>query len=494
MNKLIQKLKNHPLLIILIFAFLLLTIGVNLYLNKKDTVGVPLDDAYIHFQFSKNISEGNGFSYNSGTETPGSTSPLWTMLLSFFYNINNDQIITSLILSCIFELGTLIVIYLIVYKRTGNKLLSFFTSSMLLFTGRFLWASGSGMEITFYSFLISLIILFNQTNKNSLLISLFIGISVLIRPESYLIFFFFLISRFFYYKKISKIFLLETFFNILIFLIIALPYIIFCLKTTGNLFPNTFFAQNETSSDFISTILYAGKYLFRYIYLILMDNPLLGIFLPFSVFQLIKNKNINSNIFILLITFGFPLFSSFLAPNLRHHGRYIIPFIPIYYIFAFSSFEYWKKLKIIKHALILILFLYMFFMQYIWLKTLSANINDINRVQVTVGKWVDNNINKNEIIALNDIGAITYYSDNKIFDTVGLVSPEILEKYKGQTKQQKEEILWNYIKEKKFDYIIILPSWYPNISKKSELEEKYRVKLDNYSIVDDDMVIYEVNL
>ena len=45
-------------------------------------IGAPLDDAWIHFQFARNLSQGHGFSYNPGQPTPGSTAPLWTLLLA----------------------------------------------------------------------------------------------------------------------------------------------------------------------------------------------------------------------------------------------------------------------------------------------------------------------------------------------------------------------------------------------------------------------------
>ena len=45
-------------------------------------VGFPLDDSWIHLQFARNVATGWGFSYNPGEPTPGSTAPLWTLLLA----------------------------------------------------------------------------------------------------------------------------------------------------------------------------------------------------------------------------------------------------------------------------------------------------------------------------------------------------------------------------------------------------------------------------
>ncbi|MEK7837451.1 MAG: hypothetical protein AAB328_05650, partial [candidate division NC10 bacterium] len=43
--------------------------------------GFPLDDAWIHFHFARNLAEGHGFVYNPGVHVSGSTAPLWTLLL-----------------------------------------------------------------------------------------------------------------------------------------------------------------------------------------------------------------------------------------------------------------------------------------------------------------------------------------------------------------------------------------------------------------------------
>ena len=62
-------------------ALLALFLQVELDLTGGE-LGVPLDDAWIHYQFARNLSRGNGFGYNPGEPTAGSTAPLWTLLLA----------------------------------------------------------------------------------------------------------------------------------------------------------------------------------------------------------------------------------------------------------------------------------------------------------------------------------------------------------------------------------------------------------------------------
>jgi len=62
-------------------------------------LGVPLDDAWIHFQFARNISAGRGFSFNPGVPTPGSTAPLWTLFLAAIGLFTTDFLLLALLLS-----------------------------------------------------------------------------------------------------------------------------------------------------------------------------------------------------------------------------------------------------------------------------------------------------------------------------------------------------------------------------------------------------------
>src|SRR5262245_35937504 len=47
----------------------------------------PLDDSWIHLHFARNLAEGAGFAYNPGVPVPGSTAPLWTLVLAGVFSL-----------------------------------------------------------------------------------------------------------------------------------------------------------------------------------------------------------------------------------------------------------------------------------------------------------------------------------------------------------------------------------------------------------------------
>ena len=71
---------NHRL-VIAIAAF----VAVGFYLLFSASVfrvGFPLDDSWIHLTYARNFAEHGEWAFRLGERSAGSTSPLWTFLLS----------------------------------------------------------------------------------------------------------------------------------------------------------------------------------------------------------------------------------------------------------------------------------------------------------------------------------------------------------------------------------------------------------------------------
>ena len=87
----------------------LIVIGIFFYREYVYTgsqLGVPLDDAWIHFRFASNLIQGNGFVYNSGEPVSGSTSPFWVFLLAGVFLLSRDFLVSSKLLSGFFYLAS----------------------------------------------------------------------------------------------------------------------------------------------------------------------------------------------------------------------------------------------------------------------------------------------------------------------------------------------------------------------------------------------------
>jgi len=85
-----------------------------------------IDDAFITFRYSRNIVEGQGFVYNIGTPSLGTTTPLFTLLMAAISAITGGQNFQwyAIIVSAIADAVTCVLLYLLTRRLTGNDWLS----------------------------------------------------------------------------------------------------------------------------------------------------------------------------------------------------------------------------------------------------------------------------------------------------------------------------------------------------------------------------------
>jgi predicted DNA-binding protein (UPF0278 family) len=97
---------------------------------------------------------------------------------------------------------------------------------------------------------------------------------------------------------------------------------------------------------------------------------------------------------------------------------------------------------------------------------------------------------------VNDIGAITFITKKQVFDTEGLVSPEIFKRMEGKDNYEKAKEMMRMIKENNINFIIIYPNWYPEFMELfgSSLEQKHSERLRKNTICGGiEMFVYKIH-
>ncbi|MBC7812086.1 MAG: glycosyltransferase family 39 protein, partial [Burkholderiales bacterium] len=81
-----------------------------------------IDDAFITFRYSRNIVEGEGFVYNPGVHTLGTTTPLYTVLMAAISAVTGAQDFQwyALIVNALADAGTVALLYLLMRRLTGS--------------------------------------------------------------------------------------------------------------------------------------------------------------------------------------------------------------------------------------------------------------------------------------------------------------------------------------------------------------------------------------
>jgi hypothetical protein len=102
------------------------------------------------------------------------------------------------------------------------------------------------------------------------------------------------------------------------------------------------------------------------------------------------------------------------------------------------------------------------------------------------GRWLGEHLPPGSRVAVNDVGAIAYFSGQRILDLEGLVSPEVL-----PYRQYADRGL-RTVRDMRPDYVAIFPGWYPEIAASPDFREIHRVTIvDNVISAGDTIVIYE---
>ncbi|MBI4778403.1 hypothetical protein HY792_05745, partial [Candidatus Desantisbacteria bacterium] len=418
----------------------------------------PLDDTFIFLQYAKQICHGAAFQYNTGDSlTTGATSLLYPFILSigFLSGLGKTGILAfSLGLGLVFLIVSSILIFNI-GRRLFNETTGLVLGLLFLFNGQILWSFFCGMETGFFMCIILSVLyafLLEAEGGEYFWTIVFASIMALTRPEGLILsgvlfgFIFFLRNEKNYY------FLIPVGFGMI--------FVVMNYAFTGSLTFNTMIAKSPLSrpnSNLLDIAATAGKYFFyimkdifsgcdgKYTPAMYANEGQESVyFAPFSLFfglvgvlyfvtKEMREKilGIGTLTLCLLMTELFSLCIS--LPVKWHWHRYLIPFYPLFLIFMVSGLSLFARLICQpflsfgeKETRAAFVSLASFFILFGILNTLyfsvayGKNCKDIYNQQMALGAWIEKNIPKNAVVAVNDLGAVKYLGDRYIIDLLGL--------------------------------------------------------------------------
>jgi len=173
--------------------------------------------------------------------------------------------------------------------------------------------------------------------------------------------------------------------------------------------------------------------------------------------------------------------------------RYVVPALPFIFIALAGGFEFlWSrakrspqvppKLDIIRFARMVAVVLILISCiklpgqlrfrsgQFAW------NCQNMNEVQVALGRWVNEHTPPDAVVAVDDSGALPYFGGRKTIDLVGLNNQNIL-----FNPQLRSELRWNvstmmnFLKSEDARYLIIFPSWFAPLVQAEKFRENFKM-------------------
>jgi len=434
-------------------------------------IGFPLDDAWIHQTYARNLALYGEWTFIPGKISGGSTSPLWSSLLAIGHLMKLGPYVGTYFLSWLSIWG-MSVVGMWIFNIICPWLVKYgvWIGILLSMEWHLAWSAGSGMETLLFALIMLLtlgILLMSPGYANGwVIIGGLIGISVWLRPDGLTLFGPVLLVLF---TSVNKGKWLNVIIKLFLgFAILFVPYLSFNQMVAGSWWPNTFFAKQAEYAILqgIPLIIRMGR---------LFKLPLVGVgvsLLPGTFITLIdsiRNKRWDLMAIFLWMS-GFVVLYAWRLPVTYQHGRYVIPMMPVYLIFSFSGFIKWitkegqttRSLIISKSWTGIVLTLTVLF----WIlgaKGYSQDVAFVETEMVEVAEWLCVNTPTDTIIAAHDIGAIGYFGNRNILDMAGLISPDVIPFI------QDEEKLGNYLETQGAQYLVTFPSWYPEMVSKSVL-------------------------
>jgi arabinofuranosyltransferase len=441
--------------------------------------GFPLDDPWIHLTFAKNLIEYGSFSYfKNELVTSGSTSPVYTLLLSLLYIFIKNEFIISYLPGVLF--GALLVytmtkLSLLQFKKF--ELLALLTAILIALQPKLNLINVSGMETSMFIFLIAAS-LFAYQSKRIVLLGILLGLTIWCRPDGFVLWIAIVLDYFLkkmYLGKNSKVSSeksishkeIITAFSIA--LIFAASYFIFNYLLSGSILPNTYKAKLEYYQHNNRT-LFLEEEILKYF----TEAEFIVIWIPFLIYSVVIIRSIikrESNPYLVYLLFIIGLIAVYYIklPFSHRFGRYLMPVIPFYILIAIGGvktiidFIHRKTFKRIGSLANFIFIAYSIGAVAMFLYQNTKIADDFiayckyhNDRHVAAGKWLKKNTKETDVVAAHDVGAIAFYGERKIIDMAGLITPELISHLNDQLYS---DYINDYLTKHKVDYIVTLRNW-----------------------------------
>jgi hypothetical protein len=428
-------------------------------------VGFPLDDSWIHLTYARNLAEHGEWAFRLGEQSAGSTSPLWTALLSIGFLIGLAPYVWTYLVG-----WAVLTLLAVCAESIVRKLVPSYKARIpwaglfFVFAWHLTWSAVSGMETLLHGLIILAVLgALMSSSRRYLTLGLLTGLSVWVRPDGLtllgpILFVALLSERTWHLRR-------EAIWKTLIgFGSLVLPYVLFNLALSGNPMPNTFYAKQSEYGLFWHAKPLIGR-LSDYSWPILA-SPFL-VLIPGAVHWLVKRLRAPDwgAMASLIWVFGY-ITIYFISLPAYQHGRYIIPALPVMYLWGvLGLFEFVcsptlnKRIAFVWEVLTITLCL------TFTLIGAQQNANDVLWVEsemVTTAKWVNQNIPSDARLAVHDIGALGYYVQNPMIDMAGLITPDVVPFIRDEMQ------LAQYLDANSVDYLITFPSFYPGLTARRE--------------------------
>ena len=404
--------------------------------------GFPVDDAWIHLVYARSFGQLQGFAYNPGVQEAGSTSPLWAILLApltWLLPLGVPVLVVAVKLLgiALAWLGSALA-WRLALRWTGSQTCALAAGLILAVDPSLTFAKLSGMEVQLAGVL-ALWVLLSLDAGHTRRAGVALGLLPLARPEQLVLWLpaaLLLVVQLF--KKKAE--LREWLWAVLPSVASLGAWTGFCLAVSGRPLPNTFYAKHAVQTGFpladlgvvfgplVTTLpwFFAGSGLLllglglwrvraqRLAWLIPAYTLvfLLGIAWAHDLSQwqpFYWNRYFQPVLPLLLLPLGIGLGASIEASPRLLRGSIAEKALAIGMLACVALSMGTVPQRLAGRA-----------------DLFANNCQNIEEMQVSLGRWLHDHVPAGEWLASQDAGALRFFSERPLVDLVGLNDHEVL--------------------------------------------------------------------
>jgi len=430
-------------------------------------IGFPLDDSWIHLTYARNLALHGEWAFQPGKPSAGSTSPLWTALLSIGFFLKLAPYIWTYFLGTLLLLGMGLLGEMVV-RRISPAYQSRFpwVGLFLILEWHLVWSAASGMETLLHALLLTTVLgLLMTGSRRFMALGLLAGLSVWVRPDGVT-----LLGPIAVHALVGKGSGKKRWRDLSLSLIgfasLFAPYLLFNLILDGSPMPNTFYAKQAEYVAWQARPLMSriGELALQF-----LVGPSIALLPGAIAWIVVSLRKHDWSTLAGVIWFAGYLFLYIERLPVYQHGRYIMPAMPIFFLWGLVAFVGFLNSNIFGRSHWLMSTSWKFLIGTLcavfWLVGANTYAHDVELIEsemVASAKWIAENVPPGESIAAHDIGALGYFDKHELIDLAGLVSPEVIPFIRNESR------LAEYLDKKGVSYLVAFPDFYPVMSQQSE--------------------------
>ena len=504
----------------LLAAALALALYLHYGAGSAANVGFPLDDSWIHVQIARHVAAGQGWTYNPGEPTAATTSPLWVMLITPLFWLPGEPTLWIKALGSALYMLTVYLTIGLARAVLRDDRIALLAGWLAAWQPALIFSALSGMETPLFVVLTLLALRCAQRSetsaRNAYLATAWLALAGWARPELWAALP--LLWGYWWWRRRELPATAWPRPRLLVGGRVAC-FALFHLALWGHPLPTAFYAKpaaayGATDSGGVRWIFTLADHFLRNVgEAIGTQNPLLLMGLGLALVRC-ERRTAGQRAFLslcLALVAWVCLLTA--VTNLGsvgfHTFRRTAYFLPgLTMAVATGVVMLWDEItaarlpapRSMRMAVAAVLLLGMALAwqanQLRHTGALFANdLRSINQGDVAAARWIAAHTPSGALVAANDIGALAYVGQRRLFDLIGLASPDVIPilaetgPLTSARSQRLKEKMW----AQGVEYVVIFPTWFPGLAQDPDLIPLQRFVVERpTALAGNEVVVYRL--